>query len=86
MSAIRTADASDLVAFLNTKLPHGPPITPDSNLVRDLGLDSLAAMDLLMELENHFDIAIPINSLPAVDTVADLAALIEGIRRGVSHP
>jgi acyl carrier protein len=86
MSAANTTDPTELVEFLRTKLPHDRPITPDSNLVRDLGLDSLAAMDLLMELETRFDIAIPINSLPAIDTVGDLAELIGRIQRGTPHP
>jgi acyl carrier protein len=81
-----TTEPSELIEFLRAKLPHGRPITPDSNLIRDLGLDSLAAMDLLMELETRFDIAIPINSLPTVETVGDLAALIWRIQSGTPHP
>jgi acyl carrier protein len=86
MSGINTTGPAELVAFLRAKLPHDRPITRDSNLVRDLGLDSLAAMDLLMELETRFDIAIPINSLPTVDTVGDLAELIARIQRGATYP
>jgi acyl carrier protein len=86
MSAANTTDPSELVAFLRAKLPRDRPITPDSHLIRDLGLDSLAAMDLLMELETRFDIAIPINSLPTIETVGDLAELIGRIQRGTSQP
>jgi acyl carrier protein len=81
-----TTESSELVEFLRAKLPDGRLITPESNLIRDLGLDSLAAMDLLMELETRFDIAIPINSLPTIETVGDLAELIGRIQCGTSHP
>jgi acyl carrier protein len=37
-------------------------------------------MELMMELEDHFDISIPLNSLPDVNTVADLASEITKLK------
>jgi acyl carrier protein len=42
-------------------------------------------MDLLMSLEDRFDISIPLNSLPEVETVGDLVALIDATRTGAAR-
>ncbi|WP_277963993.1 acyl carrier protein [Pseudomonas sp. RIT-To-2] len=49
------------------------PIGPQSNLVEDLGLESIKILDLLMMLEDHFDLSIPINILIDVTTPVELA-------------
>jgi acyl carrier protein len=49
----------------------------DSVLVTELGLDSLKIMDLVLALEEHFDISIPLNILPVVRTVKDLALQVQ---------
>jgi acyl carrier protein len=47
------------------------PIDPrlDSELVADLGFDSLQVLDLVAELENRFEVAIPLDQVPAARTV-----------------
>jgi len=57
-------------------------ITEDTLLKRDLNLDSLAEMDLLMNLEDRFDVSISLNHLPEIETVRDLAQAIEKIKKG----
>jgi acyl carrier protein len=47
------------------------------HLVTDLGLDSMAVMELLAAIEDRFDISIPLNILPDVRTVKDLASQIQ---------
>jgi acyl carrier protein len=79
----RSASALDeLLALLAERFPQKAPVTPEMHISRDLGLDSLAAMDLLMSLEDRFDISIPLNSLPEVETIGDLAVLIDSTRAG----
>jgi acyl carrier protein len=51
----------------------GIPIDADSDLVARLGLDSIKVLDLIMEVEDEFDISIPMNTLADVRTVHDLA-------------
>jgi acyl carrier protein len=59
------------------------PIEPtlSSDLVADLGFDSLQVLELVAELEDTFDISIPLNDVPATRTVgqvvAQVAALVE---------
>ncbi|MBH8613510.1 acyl carrier protein [Pseudomonas mohnii] len=48
------------------------PVGLHSNLIDDLGLESIKIMDLLMMLEDQFDLSIPINILIDVSTPADL--------------
>ena len=57
------------------------PIEPTqaSDLVADLGLDSLQVLELVTELEDRFDIAIPQAAAPAVRTVADVVAQVASL-------
>ena len=52
-------------------------IAEGTDLLGDLGLDSLQVMNLLLRVEDRFDISIPVNILPDVKTVRDLALQIE---------
>jgi acyl carrier protein len=47
---------------------------PDSELMADLGFDSLQVLELVGELEDHFNIAVPLNSLTHIRTVGQIAA------------
>ncbi len=59
----------------------GRAIGRETDIARDLNLDSLAVMDLMMQLEERFDISIPLNLVPEIQTVADLAAAVDRIKR-----
>jgi acyl carrier protein len=54
------------------------PIDPslESELVADLGFDSLQILEVIAELEDRFDISIPLNDVPATRTVADVVAQV----------
>jgi acyl carrier protein len=60
------------------------PIEPSlaSDLVADLGFDSLQVLEVIAELEDRFDISIPLNDVPATRTVGHVVSqvlvLIEG--------
>jgi acyl carrier protein len=53
------------------------PLTEETGLVADLGLDSMQVMRLLLEIEDYFDISIPVNILPDIRTIRDLAVQLE---------
>lgn len=65
-----------LLVCLSRLAPPGTLICPDVDLKQDLGLDSMKIMDLLMELEDEFDISIPLNVLTDVHTPAQLAQAV----------
>ena len=52
-------------------------ITMESDLVEDLKADSLAIVELIMDLEQEFDLDIPDEELPKVATVKDVVTYIE---------
>ena len=52
-------------------------ITSETNIIRDLKLDSLAVMDFIMAIETKFDTIIPIESIADIKTVGDLANLLQ---------
>lgn len=56
---------------------EGQELGEDTELVGDLGLDSVQVMQLLLEIEDRFDISIPLNILPDVRTVKDLALQLQ---------
>lgn len=61
-----------ILSCLQDLVENGVEIKPGSDLVNDLGLESIKVMDLLMMLEDRFDISIPINILLDVRTPAQL--------------
>jgi acyl carrier protein len=48
--------------------------SPESELLADLGFDSLQVLELVGELEDHFNIAVPLNALTQIRTVSQIAA------------
>ena len=52
-------------------------ITMDTNIADDLGADSLDVVDMLMSLEDEFDVEIPDEEIEKIRTVGELVADIE---------
>jgi acyl carrier protein len=52
------------------------PIEPtlENDLVADLGFDSLQVLELVAELEDRFEISIPLDRVPATRSVAQVVA------------
>jgi acyl carrier protein len=49
------------------------PITGTTVIVDDLGLDSLAVMDFVMEIEDKLDLSVPLDRLTDIRSVDDMA-------------
>jgi acyl carrier protein len=67
--------------LLRSGLPPDKEIHAETAIMRDLHLDSLAVMDMIMALEDRFDIVIGMERIADVRTVGDLAALVAELRR-----
>ena len=52
-------------------------ITMTSRLIDDLKADSLDIVELIMDLEQEFNIEIPDEELPKVQTVADIVGYLD---------
>ena len=66
-----------LYEILKPYAKDGQSLSEDTELLSDLGLDSIKVMQLLLETEERFDISIPLNIIPNVRTVGDFARQIE---------
>jgi acyl carrier protein len=51
-------------------------VTPDANLIKDLGIDSLDYAELVMEFEQTFDIRIPDSDAEQLSTVSQTVKYI----------
>jgi len=51
-------------------------ITASTNMVADLQLDSFQVMEFMLEVEDHFDVAIDLESLSNIQTINDLATVV----------
>ncbi len=65
-----------LLEPFNTK---GLELTADTSFTTDLELDSLAVMDFVAAIEDHFDITVPLNILPDLEKVGQVSAAVEKI-------
>ena len=74
----------DILQKLNEHLKQFCPaeieITPDTDLINQLAIDSVKLLNLVMEIEDEFDISVPLNALADVQTVHELAHLIHQIK------
>ena len=58
-------------------------IDVSTDIAAELDLNSLAVMDVIMELEESMDISIPLNLIPDIRTVGDLAETIGQLKEEV---
>ncbi len=52
-------------------------VTPEASFTNDLGADSLDTVELIMEFEKEFNLAIPDDQAEKISTVGDAIAYIE---------
>ncbi len=52
-------------------------ITPEKSLVNDLGADSLDSVELIMSIEQKFDISIPEEAAENIKTVGDIISYVQ---------
>jgi acyl carrier protein len=71
------ATITDRVARVVAGRFPGYEIGPDSDFFTDLGADSLAILELVMDLEDEFGINIPQNHIVGVRTIAEISAKIK---------
>lgn len=54
-------------------------LSPEKTFAEDLELDSLTVMDLVAAIEDEFDIILPLNMLPDLETIDQVAVAVEKI-------
>lgn len=70
-----------VITVLKTALQKPVVLNDDTNIVRDLGLDSVAVMDFVMEIEDRLDISVPLDRIAEVETIGDLVATVSQLKR-----
>ncbi len=69
----KTAEESRIVEIIANQLGVDKDIvTPEANIVDDLGADSLDVVELVMALEEAFDMEIPDEDAEKIRTVQDI--------------
>jgi len=72
--------AEILAEYLKNNWTNSPSsnrtITASTNMVTELQLDSFQVMEFMLEVEDHFDIAIDLESLSNIQTISDLAGVV----------
>ena len=59
--------------------PPGRSVREDTDLVSDLEFDSLKVMNLIEQVEDRFDVSVPLNILPDIRTVRDFTVQLQAI-------
>ena len=72
--------AEILTEYLKNNWVNSPSskrtISATTNMVADLQLDSFQVMEFMLEVEDHFDVAINLESLSNIQTINDLAGIV----------
>ena len=72
--------ADILTLYLKNNWANSPSsqwtITAATNMVTELQLDSFQVMEFMLEVEDHFEIVIDLESLSDIQTITDLAAVV----------
>ncbi len=55
-------------------------VTMESNIAEDLGADSLDVVDLIMSIEDEFNIEVPDDQIENIKTVGDVVNYIESAK------
>lgn len=72
--------AAILTQYLRNNWVNSPApkrnITATTNMVTELQLDSFQVMEFMLEVEDHYDLAINLESLSNIHTISDLAGVV----------
>lgn len=74
-------DISEIIFdMLRSALPKPVELSDQTKIVTDLGLDSIAVMDFVMEIEDRLDISIPLDRIAEIETLGDLVFTVHGLK------
>jgi len=72
----------DLLSMVSKLILISPTdIVPESDIIFDLGLDSLQLYELVVDLEDGYDIRLPDEDLEKIHTVQDIVDLVFALAR-----
>jgi acyl carrier protein len=68
-----------VIELIKALVPGDKTISKSTDLVSDLEFDSMKVMKLVEQIEDRFDISVPLNILPDIRTVEDFAIQLQRI-------
>ncbi|MEX6725964.1 acyl carrier protein [Parapedomonas caeni] len=68
-----------LIGLIGPFNKKGVALAADTSFAQDLEFDSLTVMDLVANIEDEFDITLPLNMLPDLETVGQVADAVAKI-------
>ena len=72
----------EVSAIFEQVLNRTVSITDDTDIVEDLGMDSLGVMNFVMAIEDHYDLSIPLDRVAQIQTVGDLIHAVRDLQSG----
>jgi acyl carrier protein len=80
----KLSDSGDILLTIQKIIAHQLKIKPSealpqAHIQKDLGAESLDAMEIIMNIEEAFDIDIPDEQARKVQTVQDITAYVEAL-------
>jgi len=78
----KTVIREDISGIFEQVLGHAVAISDRTDIVEDLGMDSLGVMNFVMAIEDFYDISIPLDRIAQIQTVGDLIHAVEDLRSG----
>ena len=68
-----------IIELIRPLAPAGRTVAAETDLVTDLEFDSLKVMSLIEQVEDRFDVSVPLNVLPDIRTVRDFTVQLQHI-------
>ena len=75
----------ELERLLRERFGRSGIVSPETDLVGELALDSIEQLELVVELENHFEVALEPEGDETIRTAGDLVAWIDRARSGAGR-
>ena len=73
-------EAEIIPTICNLLGPYNPEqktLAAETDIPAELNIDSVGVLDFIMEVEDHFDIEIPMNAVANIRTVGELATYVQ---------
>jgi acyl carrier protein len=72
---------ASVIELLGHRVPADARVTSETRIVGDLGLDSVGVLDFIQDVEDRFDLSIPLERMAEVQTIGELSVAIQTLKR-----
>ena len=70
-----------IIELLAHRVPADTELAAETRIVGGLGLDSVAVLDFIQDVEDRFDLSIPLERVAEVQTIGELSLAIQTLKR-----